>query len=148
MKHCLHLICRTQYALCPCEVAQKGIVAINSSIGNDCSSYCSNFTTAATAAASKVNSFTAAQLEQSQYNCSLVALLLFRIKHSSEPGPSTCVPESSSASHSKQAAASEAAPKAVCGEGAELQLTSRRSHSSIADVLMPAKSADNGRGGC
>ena len=84
---------------------------------------------------------------KAKYNCSLVALLLYRIKHSSEPGPSTCVPESSSASHSKQAAASEAAPKAVCGEGAELQLTSRRSHSSIADVLMPAKSADkDGRG--
>ena len=83
-------------------------------------------------------------MEQRQYSCSLVALLLYRIKLSSEPGPSVCVPASSSASRSRQAAASESTPKAVRAEGAGRQLTSpRRSQSLTADVRMPANSADN-----
>ena len=58
------------------------------------------------------------------------------------------VPDSPSASCSRQAAAFEAALKAVHQDGAERQLTSpRRSHSSIADVRMLDDPADNhGRG--
>lgn len=61
------------------------------------------------------------------------------------------MPDSPSASRSRQAAASEAAAKAVeLRAGAERQLaSSKRSHSSVADVCFPAIQADiHGRAGC